>query len=1257
MSKLKDSSRVAPSLEVSRASTPLPGIGGASHTEHADGGLKKTTSFTGKRSRITNATLPEEKEAVRAWISQNIKMKVCCWYMESSTAGVCECRHPRSEHASTALRKPTLLGEKWEPAKHTAKEPTNAFGDIQFTGLGQRLGKFVRVGNDTEPSVLFKLMMEHWHLDVPNLLISVTGGAKNFHLKPQLRTMFRHGLNKTARSTGAWIITGGSYAGVMKYVGESVRDFALASGSKEGKIVAIGIATWGIIHNKGHLIDAQGKFPAEYPMDEAGQGRLSCLDNNHSHFILVDNGTHGQYGVEIVLRARLEQYISTQHTGSGGVGSVQIPIVCLVLEGGVGTLDTMFNAMNNNTPCVVVEGSGRVADVIASVAALPPTGITLAVIREQLHNFLGKEAESFSEARIAELTSKIQDIVNMSHLLTVFDDKEGGPGIDVAILKALLKASRGEANKAQESCDHQLRLALAWNRVDIATSEIFTDDRKWQTGDLEQVMDAALLENRPEFVSLFVEHGLILREYLTWARLESLYNGAPASSLLHILLRRISEGEKSPADPHRRWISTLPMAPKRTNHFSLYHISLLIRELLGDSTSMLYGNKMSRFSKLSPNSKNTGSTKVRIIIRTLYFDWRNPMSCQALCHRSILKGVHMWLLYCPDPERDLFIWAVLLNRRELANFFWSQGKDCMAAALMASKLLKAMVQEEDDSDRTSDMLAQADNYEQLAIGLLDECYKDDELRAQKLLIRQLHSWGGATCLSMAYHANNKSFFSHSGVQALLTQIWWGGMSVDLKTWRVILCIIFPLLIYTRIITFRWRSLTITMFQRWRNFWTAPITVFWANVVSYFIFLWLFAYVIIMDFQYTPDWPEYLLYAWVLSLILEELRQVFTDPEKAGQWKAAVRYIKDIWNRIDMLALLLFTIGVICRLIPNSINESTFQAGRSVLCVDYMVFCLRLMHIFTVNKTLGPKIIIVKRMVKDIFFFLFLLGVWVVAYGVATQGILILNEQRLDWIFRGVVYQPYLLIFGQFPTRVDSTTFDTTSCTNNGINTSQPRCPVLGVDWLTILLTCLYLLFANILLLNLLIAMFNYTFQLVQDNTDTIWKFQRYELVNEYHSRPSLAPPLIVFSHVYLFVRRFILKKPQHKHEDFKKGFSESEEREFLAWESIMRESYVASQLTEKSQRLEERIKSTAEKMDSVMQFLDVSGEGRTAALEVRLHQIEEKLGITVDALDWITKALCEKGIGTKETRPALKSARTKESTEKRESRVTSSNQP
>lgn len=52
--------------------------------------------------------------------------------------------------------------------------------------------------------------------------------------------------------------------------------------------------------------------------------------------------------------------------------------------------------------------------------------------------------------------------------------------------------------------------------------------------------------------------------------------------------------------------------------------------------------------------------------------------------------------------------------------------------------------------------------------------------------------------------------------------------------------------------------------------------------------------------------------------------------------------------------------------------------------------------------------------KDVFFFLFFLSVWLVAYGVTTQALLHPHDGRLEWIFRRVFYRPYLQIFGQIP---------------------------------------------------------------------------------------------------------------------------------------------------------------------------------------------------------------------------------------------------
>jgi transient receptor potential cation channel subfamily M protein 2 len=108
-------------------------------------------------------------------------------------------------------------------SENTKTAPTDAFGEIEFGGFGQRRSKvidhtyprayandgkilsfeqFVRVDQKTAPETLLQLMKEFWELKAPNLLISVTGGAKNFTMRPRLKEVFNRGLMKAAESTG-----------------------------------------------------------------------------------------------------------------------------------------------------------------------------------------------------------------------------------------------------------------------------------------------------------------------------------------------------------------------------------------------------------------------------------------------------------------------------------------------------------------------------------------------------------------------------------------------------------------------------------------------------------------------------------------------------------------------------------------------------------------------------------------------------------------------------------------------------------------------------------------------------------------------------------------------------------------------------------------------------------------------------------------------------------------------------------------------
>ncbi|CAL8250793.1 unnamed protein product [Boreogadus saida] len=166
---------------------------------------------------------------------------------------------------------------------------------------------YVRVSYDTKPDLLLHLMTKEWQLELPKLLISVHGGLQNFELQPKLKQVFGKGLIKAAMTTGAWIFTGGVNTGVIRHVGDALKDHASKS---RGKICTIGIAPWGIVENQEDLVGKDVVRP--YQTMSNPLSKLTVLNSLHSHFILADNGTTGKYGAEVKLRRQLEKHISLQ---------------------------------------------------------------------------------------------------------------------------------------------------------------------------------------------------------------------------------------------------------------------------------------------------------------------------------------------------------------------------------------------------------------------------------------------------------------------------------------------------------------------------------------------------------------------------------------------------------------------------------------------------------------------------------------------------------------------------------------------------------------------------------------------------------------------------------------------------------------------------------------------------------------------------------------------------------------------------------
>uniref|UniRef100_A0AAY5F5E7 Transient receptor potential cation channel, subfamily M, member 4a n=1 Tax=Electrophorus electricus TaxID=8005 RepID=A0AAY5F5E7_ELEEL len=1101
--------------------------------------------------------------------------RVCTTFVEdASSKGTCQCGAEQELHGAIATRDyfSSAMVCQWDSALHTSEYPTDAFGELKFAGTGHRHSHFIRLSCDTPSKIIYDLMTSDWGLSAPNLVLSVVGGGRE-KVKGWVREVLRQGLVRAAQSTGAWIMTSGLSEGVGRCVGEAVRDHrAAASSPSHSKVVTLGVAPWGLVCNRQQLVNPKGSFPARYYVQNTSQDSL-YLDKNYQGFLLVDDGSVNRRGGEMRFLTNLEDYISHQRTGIWVNYNTQLGHVSLTFH-----LQRMDASLKKVTPWLVMDGSGPAADLITELlsdlnSTSPPVHGEGSNTRESSKAELGDRVREMIkrhfpfEKTVEELVDQALSIYQNRALITVFyDDQDGPDDFDTVILKALVKGKLIDtifcvSSSAREYTE-ELKLAVAWNRVDIANSELFNGDIQWKYNDLEESMTDALVNNKPQFVRIFTENGLNILDYLTFERLESLYQSLP-DTLVYTQLQTYLSERKSPSTSHPN-SNQSPGSKSRI-------------PLLGSSS----GHGVSLFEV------RAGEEHVTKLL-------------QGECAYRYQK--------CTYPWTSLFIWAVLQNRSEMAIFFWEMAEESVLSALGACKILRELSKLEDEAETKQSMKDLAQKFENLAHDVFSACYQSSEESAFTLLIRTSQRWGGVTCLQMAVEADARHFFSHDGVQNLLSRIWWGDMSSRTEVWRLVMSFFLPPLIYTNLITFRLGTFSFSsvlsspfppcpklfsplqshsdesdhvipkypfILHRWRQFWFAPVTSFLGNVLMYFLFLFLFSYTLLVEFKPPPpNGPapiEYVLYFWVFTLVCEEIRQSYNVGGTSFSQSMKL-YISDWWNKCDLTAIILFCLGLICRMFPGS-----YEFGRPVLCVDYMVFALRLIHIFAVHKQLGPKIIIVGKMVKDVFFFLFFLGVWLMAYGVANQALLYSYDPRPYWVFRRVFYRPYLHIYGQIP--LDELDGEKT-CTNNVslIQQGAEPCPQSEANWLVLILLSIYLLVTNVLLLNLLIAMFSYTFNKVQENSDVYWKFQRYNLIVEYHSRPCLAPPLIIISHLHLFIKRIILKKPSLKIKHFMLELHDMKASRLNTWESLQKENLLSTRSKKLRDSDTERLKRTSTKL-------------------------------------------------------------------------------
>ncbi|XP_052633008.1 transient receptor potential cation channel subfamily M member 3 isoform X2 [Harpia harpyja] len=1231
----------------------------------------------------------------------------------------------QNEKNESRLTRNDIQSEKWSISKHTQLSPTDAFGTIEFQGGGHsNKAMYVRVSFDTKPDLLLHLMTKEWQLELPKLLISVHGGLQNFELQPKLKQVFGKGLIKAAMTTGAWIFTGGVNTGVIRHVGDALKDHASKS---RGKICTIGIAPWGIVENQEDLIGKDVVRP--YQTMSNPMSKLTVLNSMHSHFILADNGTTGKYGAEVKLRRQLEKHISLQKINTRiGQG---VPVVALIVEGGPNVISIVLEYLRDTppVPVVICDGSGRASDILAFGHKYSEEGgLINESLRDQLLVTIQKTF-TYTRTQAQHLFIILMECMKKKELITVFRmGSEGHQDIDLAILTALLKG-------ANASAPDQLSLALAWNRVDIARSQIFIYGQQWPVGSLEQAMLDALVLDRVDFVKLLIENGVSMHRFLTISRLEELYNTrhGPSNTLYH-LVRDVKKREY----PGFGWIYFKGNLPP-DYRISLIDIGLVIEYLMGGAYRCNYTRK--RFRTLYHNLFGPKRPKA---LKLLGMEDDVPLRRGRKTTKKREEEVDIDLddpeiNHFPFPFHELMVWAVLMKRQKMALFFWQHGEEAMAKALVACKLCKAMAHEASENDMVDDISQELNHnsrdFGQLAVELLDQSYKQDEQLAMKLLTYELKNWSNATCLQLAVAAKHRDFIAHTCSQMLLTDMWMGRLRMRKNSGlKVILGILLPPSILslefknkddmpymsqaneihlqekepeepekpvkekeeedmeltansrscpqdpvcrqaegpayrtqyagkpkehpTRL-TYRTRLQAmlgrgngessrkkeeeevqsrhrlIPVGRKIYEFYNAPIVKFWFYTLAYIGYLMLFNYIVLVKMDRWPSTQEWIVISYIFTLGIEKMREILmSEPGKLLQ-KVKV-WLQEYWNVTDLIAILLFSVGMVLRLQDLPLRSD----GRVIYCVNIIYWYIRLLDIFGVNKYLGPYVMMIGKMMIDMMYFVIIMLVVLMSFGVARQAILFPNEEPSWKLAKNIFYMPYWMIYGEvFADQIDrkqvydSHTTKPAPCGQNetredGKIIQLPPCKTGA--WIVPAIMACYLLVANILLVNLLIAVFNNTFFEVKSISNQVWKFQRYQLIMTFHERPVLPPPLIIFSHMTMIFQHLCCRWRKHESDPDERDYglklfiTEDELKKVHDFEEQCIEEYFREKDDRFNSSNDERIRVTSERVENMAMRLEEVNErehcmkASLQTVDIRLAQLEDMMGRMVTALEKLT---------------------------------------